>query len=216
MKFENKITKKLNGDKECWRNSDLLWISIPKNANTQFRSICENLGAKRQKLNLKNLPELIFCVWRNPRTRLVSGIGEYYDRPIKERYFRQFGKRAILMQRPTLSQGQYTEYLEKLYRNPYHFDEHLEPQIVYAQGLKYSHVLRFEQLIDDIQTIEMFKGNPHLYKNLEPQRTTTSQHTKNFTIDDVINDNNDLIDSIIKKYYSEDLDIYHDFSKILK
>lgn len=48
------------------------------------------------------------------------------------------------------------------------------------------------------------------------QRTKVSQHTKGFTIQDVINDNRELIDTVIKKYYLEDLDIYHDFDKILK
>lgn len=116
MKYEGKITKKLNGHRECWRNDQLLWISIPKNANMQFRQICERAGAIRSKLEANNLPDTIFCVWRNPTTRLISGIGEYSKRmnvlkPNKEKY---------------------TQYLEQLLKDPYDFDEHLEPQIVYA------------------------------------------------------------------------------------
>lgn len=198
MKHTHTITNALqNTPREYWRNDEFAWISIPKNANMQFRSICKSLQATRQK-NDGTYPEIVVCVWRNPRTRLISGLGEYFHRK------RRGGRRVITAE-------DYEKLLRELLQNPSKFDEHLEPQIVYAEGIKFSHVLKFEKLDQEMNRVPVFKQNPDSWHTrINADRLITSKHTKNLSLTTIQDKNQELIDNIIDKYYSIDQKIFQD------
>ena len=197
MKHEGTITNALNSiPREYWKNKDFAWVSIPKNANSQFRSICVSLGAKRQASD-GTFPDTKICVWRNPRTRLISGLGEY-----NKRRGRNKGKQ--------LTVDDYGTLLTELLDSSTKFDEHLEPQIVYAGGICFTHVLCFETLVEEMNTVPVFANNPTKWnKVLQAGRLANSKHTKSAGgIEGVQQKHKDLIDQIINKYYQQDQMIF--------
>lgn len=205
VEFNKGITPTLEGVKrECWRNNKLFWTSIPKNANMVFRGICQRYGAPRQKVNLdiQPYPNVVFCIWRDPETRLISGLGECAKRQRRGRFTAELA----------------TQMLEELSVSADKFDEHLEPQVMYATGfpIRYTHVLRFEHLLDDMQTVDIFKNNTNPWRQyIHPDRITKTHHAIGTSIEEILNQNKALVEHIIKKYYSEDLDIFNDHSKIM-
>lgn len=197
ISYTGDITDTLRGKRQIWRNENFGWISIPKNANMQFRHIMGKLKAKRLNIeSFDTLPDVTVCVWRNPRTRLLSGLGECLSR-----------RKGI----KGLNSAKYTEWLEKLLSDPHQFDEHLEPQIVYTHSIAYTHVIKFENLLEESQKV----FDPVLAKRfLNPGRTKKSKHTKE-SLDDIIKQNENLITDIIDKYYSLDEKIFQN-TEILK
>jgi len=197
MKHEGTITTALNTfPREYWKNDDFAWVSIPKNANSQFRNICASFNATRQKNN-GTYPATRICVWRNPRTRLISGLGEWCKRRGPNR-----GKPLTL--------DAYGSLLTDLLNDSSRFDEHLEPQIVYAGGICFTHVLCFENLIDEMLTVPAFKSHPEKWnKVLKADKLTSSKHTNNAGgLDAVQQQHKQLIDQIINKYYKQDQEVY--------
>lgn len=199
MNFEKTITNKLRSVKRvCWRNNDFMWVSIPKNANMNFRSICQKMGAMKQDWpRLLDRPSTIFSVWRNPRTRLVSGMGEYLARTHKK----------------SVSHRAYSEHFKLLLADASGFDEHLEPQIVYANGVTFSHLLEFEDMINEMMRVPVLENNQSVWRsNIQPKKTQTSKHAKGTSIEDIISDNHTVIENLIEKYYAQDLEIWTNLS----
>src|SRR5210317_751 len=177
MKREGQITNKDFKSIDVWHNPKCMWVSIPKNANMVYRGICNKTGIKKVKYTDQTADEVV-AVIRNPYTRLLSGLGECQ-------------KRKKMQKLST------TQLLEKLLHSAADFDEHLEPQAMYLHGKTYTHILLFENLLEETLRVNFFKQHEKIVTNaVRPERTKKSKHHSG-SLDDVINQNKELCDEIV-------------------
>lgn len=181
-----------------WYNRDCLWAGIPKNANMVYRNICRQLSMEHQPkvLNLKEFNAIStesVCVLRNPVYRLFSGLGEYKKR--------QGHKNKEI-----------STLLEELLKDPFDFDEHLEPQLVYIEGRAYTHILAFENLLEETLTVDYFKKHEHI---IEKAIRPMGERSKYFNepISDLYEQHKSIVDDIISKYYQKDLKMWQNRQK---
>jgi len=174
-----------------WFNDENLWISIPKNANTQMQKICKDLGIGCGTIPTSGTTfKTTICVLRNPATRVISGLGEFKAR----------NKRKT----ETIQQ-----LLEELIEDPLQFDEHLEPQLVFMAGHSYTNILMFESLLQELQTIPTFRyNNIRLRQRIDPIRLNMSKHFYPDSIEKIYFDNQVVIDHVVNKYYQRDLEMW--------
>lgn len=170
-----------------WHNCHCTWISVPKNANMQLRKICTACNMSRVKFQNTDSTETV-CILRNPKTRLISALGEFKKR--KRR------KETI------------NELMEILLADPRSFDEHLEPQSFYVHGVKFTHILKFEQLDQELHRVEWFAKHPEPLKNyINPARLQKSRH-HGTPPDQLASEHSKLVDDIVNKYYAYDLELW--------
>lgn len=172
-----------------WANQECSFVSVPKTANMQFRKICGRYKMKYKHQDEVLDPAFQFCVVRNPWTRVLSGLGEYRRRRL--RHDKKLTWRTLC---------------ERLLESPTQFDEHLEPQIAFMQGYTFTHIFKFENMLDDALNFPYFKNDPGWIKsNINPVRSQRSQH---LDLVEIQKDNQDLLDQIVAKYYSRDYEIW--------
>lgn len=175
-----------------WHNPECLWIFVPKNANMMMRKICADFGMHRTKDRGQHSKYSV-CIVRNPYTRLISGFGEYSKRNRDRRPL--------------------AELLEHFADDPSGFDEHLEPQLFYLQSRSYTHILKFENLLDDLLLVPYFSTKPDVInKHLKPQRLQKSKHYSK-SLEHILSEHSVVIDSIVHKYFSRDLHIWQNTDK---
>jgi len=188
----SQITQTSLGPGVVWANSDFCWTSVPKNANMVYRSILQNLGVPRVTYQPTHGQTWCIFVIRDPRTRLISALGEHCLR-------RRVRGRSI------------KDLLESLLADPGNFDEHLEPQTVWVQGKRYTEILLFEDLYQQTLAHPFFA--PHstvVNRYMNPDRLNNSKHHRGKSLQQLYLDHQDLVDLAIKKYYNKDLDIWKD------
>lgn len=187
--WPGQITLKPLGLKYTWQNESCSWVSVPKNANMMFRKLCTAIGMHKQiRYNLS--PES-FAVVRDPRTRLFSGICEYLRR----------------LHQP-ITEAKIIDNLIDLRYNPSKFDEHLEPQIVWLNELSFTHLVRFEYMIEDTMRIPYLRQHEKMVlKSIKPNRLTTSRYY--IDMNGFIAKHQALIDSTIDKHYKQDLELFN-------
>lgn len=172
-----------------WANKRCGFVGIPKTANMQFRQICSYYRMYNVHYYETPKPEYLFCVVRDPWKRTLSGIGEYRRR--KRRHHKALTWRGLL---------------KELLENPKKFDEHLEPQAAFMYGHKFTHIFKFEQMLDDALKFPFFANDPDLIKaNIHPTRATRSQY---LDLEQIQEENQDLLDQIVEKYYARDCEIW--------
>jgi hypothetical protein len=175
----------------AWLNEENLWISIPKNANTQMRKVCKDVGLIRQTIpddssEFKNT----ICVLRNPTTRLISALGEF--------------KARFRTETDTI-QNLLFEFIEE----PLNFDEHLEPQLAFITGHAFTNILMFESLFQELQTIPIFRyNNVKLKQRINPIQLNMSRHFYPESIEKIYFDNQRAVDHAVNKYYQRDLEMW--------
>jgi len=175
-----------------WQNNQCVWTQVPKNANMMIRKICGKLQMTNTDKPDRTLPERV-CVIRNPRTRLISALGEYSKRKKDHRPLRAL--------------------LEHLCEDATGFDEHLEPQSWYLQEITYTHILKFEQLDTEIYTVPTFAQHRSVVDTvIRPQRLTYSKHHSG-DLQDIIEEHQDLVEQCVEKYYALDQDIWQNTDK---
>ena len=174
--------------KWVWQNEHCMWVSVPKNANMQIRKICTACGMPRVKhQDLTHSAETV-CVLRDPRTRLISALGEFKKRKRRSENLNKL--------------------LEMLLDDASGFDEHLEPQSFYISGIVFTHILRFEDLHNELNRVDWFSQySTVIDKHINSQRLTSSKHHKS-TPEQLAQQNQQLVDQIINKYYRRDLEIW--------
>ena len=171
-----------------WANKQCGFVGIPKTANMQFRMICEHYQMSRGRH--REPPSLYqFCVVRNPWTRTLSGVGEYRRR--KRRWNRSLTWRGLL---------------EELLETPERFDEHLEPQVAFMYDFTFTHIFKFENMLDEALQFPYFAtGEGVVRAHLNPARAQRSQY---LDLAHIQNENQELLDMIVAKYYSRDYEIW--------
>lgn len=170
-------------------NVKCAFIPTPKCANMTFRAIGEPYKMDWVHTNELPPPEYRFCVLRNPWTRLLSGMGEYR-------------RRRRWRWRSTTWRLLFEEFLE----NPAPFDEHLEPQLAYMHNYTFTHIFKFETLLDDALEFPYFQNNlDWIRANISMERAMISQH---LDIQAVMAANRDLVDQIVAKYYARDYEMW--------
>mgnify|MGYP001039950365 CR=1 FL=1 len=189
------ITDRYIKHEYLWMNKTCGWVSIPKNANMMLRVVCDNFNMNYRHRTEVN-PKTTFCVMRNPYTRILSGIGEYRQRNLRHR-----------------SKVTWTQLLEKLLDDPKTFDEHLEPQVAFMEGYYFTHIMRFEKLLPELLEWEYFKKDSKFIKRIVS--TERSQISKHMDLDTILNENKILVDSLVKKYYNQDYEIWLNPTKYL-
>jgi len=194
------ITDKILPERHVWHNKRCMWVSIPKNANMNFRYICTSMGMEKKLYENQSADE-VFCVVRNPLTRIISGIGEY-----KARYKRQ---------------DTFEELLDELMQSPRSFDEHLEPQVFFINDIVFTHILKFEDINTQVRNLKYFRKNYVFHQRskmqefmLNKNRTQISKHFKE-PLTKLITHNKDTLDKIVEKYYSYDMEIWKNPEKFI-
>jgi hypothetical protein len=160
---------------------------VPKNANMMMRKICEATGMSRVKLKDQASTETV-CILRNPRTRLISALGEFRKRKRRSESLEQL--------------------LENLLNDPTGFDEHLEPQLHYIEGIAFTHILKFEKLDQELQRSIWFKQHqPVVESHLNPDRLANSKHHQT-SIESLLKQHHGVVENIIDRYYTRDVELW--------
>ena len=173
---------------ELWCNDQIGWASIPKNANMATRRVMTALGAPRHHYD-EETPENLFCVIRDPRQRVIAGIGEYQRRSKTVPDTTDL-KRLLL---------------DFIY-DPEPFDEHVEPQCCFIDHVthKITHVCRFESLVADMLTVPGLTESVVTEFIIEPKLS----QSKTGDIAALVKKHRALVDKCIKQYYTVDMDIF--------
>ena len=182
-------------ESEIWCNNQLGWIAIPKNGNMATRRLCDRLNMRRQPYTGQQ-PEKLFCVIRDPQTRLISGLNEFKMRKLGKNYFN----------------WPIQDLLEMLLDKPHRFDEHLEPQALYLGEHRFDYVCKFENIFQDICDIPEIPV-VHTEKTISQAKANSSKAGK---IDVILADNRCLVDAVLEKYYQQDLEIYNNPQTIMR
>lgn len=179
---------------KVWKNKKCTWVSVPKNANMMMRSLCSQSGMTANTVKsdtVINTSEVIGII-RDPRSRLLSGLVECQKRNSK-----RFSKMKI------------PELLKLLLHDITLFDEHLEPQIFYLQNFKFTHILKFENLKEELLNTEHFSQHKNLVNRLvNSSLLKNSRSTKLSDIQQVLSDNKNLVDQCVSRYYGQDQKIW--------
>lgn len=185
---------------KVWTNSECTWVSIPKNANMMMRGLCEKSGMKACIIDTAqnlNSTETIVII-RNPRTRLLSGLLEYR-------------KRNSIAKNKRIN-----SLLEMLLDDITIFDEHLEPQHFYMQNFTFTHILKFENLKQELSETKFFEKNINYVNSMVDESFLhKSRKIGKQEFDNHLAKNKELIDQCIKKYYSVDQDIWDNTRKYI-
>ena len=177
-----------------WCNHECLWVSVPKNANMMMRKFCESTGMLGKNVTLKTIPNCreTVTIVRDPRTRILSGLSEFQKR-----------KAPAKIKKFTV-----TELLKQLLNDISIFDEHLEPQAFYLQNFTFTHILKFEDLNNELKTVNHFHNYSRLIdESVRPELLTSSR--KLGDLSDIVTENESLLTQCIEKYYTMDLDIWN-------
>ena len=190
-------TKTNLGKPAVWANEECMWTSIPKTANMAYRQVCKQFKLLQIDYDYKPRKYSI-CVFRNPVHRLFSAVGEYKKR--------KSDKRPL------------AEVLEALLEDIYPFDEHIEPQLVFTQNKSYTHILKFENLIEESINIPCFSSKPNIIHNHLRQHELSPSRSKyhESDLDQLYKDNSRIVDDIINKYYSKDVLIWQNREKYIR
>lgn len=192
MEQPNQITKTDLRTPIVWANQECMWTSVPKNANMAYRRLCRAVDMPKQKY-IGQTATYSICVVRNPVHRLFSGLGEF---------IRRHKQKELPI---TL--------LEKLLDNADNFDEHLEPQIVYLQNKSYTHILSFENLVEETLQVPYFAKNEQIVKLCIRQPVPDKSKYFSHSIDEIYKYYSPLIDDIINKYYFKDVILWQNREK---
>lgn len=170
-----------------WQNNHCMWVSVPKNANMQLRKICTESDMPRVKY--RGLPSTeTVCILRDPGTRLISALGEFKKR-------KRRGENI-------------SELMAILLADASGFDEHLEPQSFYISGMTFTHILKFEDLHDELHRVNWLSQNTDIIdKYINPRRLRNSKHHGK-PLEQLIEQHQQLVDQIINKYYLRDLELW--------
>lgn len=188
------ITKTDIGLGLVWANAEFCWTSVPKNANMVFRNFLQKIGIPAVPYNHELGLNYNVCVMRDPRTRLISGMGEYCRR-----------------QRLENSGPALQTLFETLLNDSSQFDEHLEPQVAFLQGKSYTHILKFENLyVETIQHPYLSSHEPIISRYMNPDRLGNSRHYEHESLEDIYKAHQTVCDDIIDRYYRRDHDIWSD------
>lgn len=170
-----------------WHCDQFAWVSVPKNANMMMRKICLGMRVNRKRFANQASNETV-CILRNPRTRLISALGE----------FRKRKRRSETLD----------ELLDLLLKDPSGFDEHLEPQCFYVHNIAFSHILKFENLDAELMRVDWIRQHSevvqrHLVPNLlkESRNHTTSIAT-------LLEQHHGIVENIIDRYYARDAELW--------
>jgi len=191
------ITRTDIGLGEVWANTQFCWTSIPKNANMVYRKILKDLDVPitRYRDDL-GLDHSIFVI-RDPRTRLLSGLGEYRKRRHSAKWHSN----------PDIS---VKHLLEDLINDPTCFDEHLEPQVAFIAGKSYTEILMFENLYQETLAHPFFAGHQQIVdRYMNAARLNNSKHHQQ-DLQQLIQEHQVLVDKAIELYYSVDYEIWSD------
>lgn len=187
--WEGQITRKSLGPKYAWHNEHCTWISVPKNANMMFRKLCTAIGMYKQLRT--SLAPISFAVVRDPKTRLFSGICEYMKRS-----------------RKPITEASIVDTLIDFRYNSAFFDEHLEPQTVWLHGTAFTHLVRFENMIEDTMRIPYLHANAEkVLKAINPVKLKRSKHY--IDMGGFVVKYSELLDSTVEKYYQQDMDLFN-------
>lgn len=173
-------------------NKNIGWVNIPKNASTPTVNLFRTMGSKYE-IYENQKPEILFCVWQNPVTRLVSSLGEYKRR--------KKDSRSIV------------KLLTAFEHNPVPFDEHLEPQTYYVEHLlhrRFDYVFRFENFYNELLSANLFD------RTLVKEHIQPDVKSKTPDFDIILREHDETIQRIVNKWYKRDLEIYNDLSQITK
>ena len=89
---------------------------------------------------------------------------------------------------------------------PERFDEHLEPQVAFMYDFTFTHIFKFENMLDEALQFPYFAtGEGVIRAHLNPARAQRSQY---LDLAHIQNENQELLDMIVAKYYSRDYEIW--------
>tara|TARA_A100001011_G_C14304269_1_gene842320 strand:- start:1928 stop:2509 length:582 start_codon:yes stop_codon:yes gene_type:complete len=179
-----------------WKNNDLGWISIPKNANMATRYLLEYYGCKRQHYSQMREVKKMLIVLRNPYYRLISGL---FESNLRKEFM-------------PWTNVDYGLLLQHLYHNPRDFDEHVEPQSVFIKNIKFTHILQFELLNKAFKDIGVFK--PKVIDHFIHKDKLHSSKAGDLRI--ILNNNRKWVDRVVEKYYTKDIEVYKNPHSLLK
>lgn len=177
-----------------WANQEFCWTSVPKNANSRYRLLLDSMGIHRTFITPDLGRVYSICVVRDPRTRVISAMGEY-------------AARKGLRRHP------FRDLMNKFLSDPTQFDEHLERQVAFLAGKSYTHILKFENLYAETLQHPFFrsKSKSEAVKHwLDPGRWTSSKHFRGADIRDLYRLHSDIIDIAVRQYYTQDWEIWQD------
>ena len=187
------ITQTNIGVGRVWANREFCWTSVPKNANMRFRHIMRELHIPETTYSLDVGTLYNVFVIRDPVTRLLSGLGEYQQRS---------GQRKSV---------EFWTLMERLLHTPERFDEHVEPQAAFVAGKTYTDIFRFENLIESLCQHSYFAAHHRvIHKHLTQSKLQQSKHHVGQDLNRLYRDHRNLVDSVIKKYYNIDMEIWQD------
>ncbi len=126
------------------KSHQILFVIIPKNASSSVREILGQKETLLTKEEFNKSPFLKIAIFREPLSRFVSGIGEFY--------------RKAVMDTESMSREDFKTIIFQIQNSPWEeVNEHLRLQSWFIKDLKIDRILRFEHLEEDWNSLGLPK-----------------------------------------------------------